>query len=72
MQRRERGLHAVALIRVVPRAPFALLQSVDPGQHLLLHVVDLVLQQVFEAVRLRRAAVPAAVVLRRTRGQTRG
>lgn len=65
VQRGERGLHFVALLAVVPGGAFGLLQRVDAGQHLLLHVVYLVLQQVFEAVGLHRA-VASTVLLRET------
>lgn len=67
MQRGERGLHSVPLLGLVPSGWFGLLQRVDPGQHLLLHVVYLVLQQIFQAVRLRGAVAPT-VLLQRTEG----
>lgn len=65
----ERGLHSVPLLGVVPGGWSALLYRVDPGQNLLLHVVYLVLQQIFQAVRLH-GAVPSTVLLHRTEGHT--
>ena len=58
----EGGLHFVPLVRVVPGSRLGLLQRVDPGQDLLLHVVDLVLQQVLQTVGLD-GVVPPAVLL---------
>lgn len=65
VQRGERGLHFVPLLAVVPGGAFGLLQRVDAGQNLLLHVIYLVLQQVFEAIGLRRV-VASTVLLRET------
>lgn len=64
VQRGERGLHFVPLLAVVAGAAAGLLERVDAGQNLLLHVVDLVLQQVFEAVGLHRV-VASAVLLKK-------
>ena len=62
VQSSERGLHFVPLVRVVPGCWLGVLQRVDPGQDLLLHVVDLVLQQVLQTVGLD-GVVPPAVLL---------
>lgn len=58
----ECGLHSVPLVAVVPGADFGLLQRVDPGQNLSLHVVDLVLQQILQAVGLDRAVATAVLL----------
>lgn len=58
----ECGLHSVPLVAVVPGAHFGLLQRVDPGQNLSLHVVDLVLQQILQAVGLDRAVATAVLL----------
>lgn len=59
MQRGEGGLHSAALLRLVAHPQLPLLDAVYPGQHLLLQVVDPALEQVFQAVRLRRLVTSA-------------
>jgi len=69
VQRGERGLHPVPLVGVVPGGGPGLLHAVDPGQNLLLHVVHLVLEEIFQAVG-RPGAVGPAVLLHGTQGHT--
>lgn len=59
MQRGEGGLHSAALLRLVAHPQFTLLDAVYPGQHLLLQVVDPALEQIFQAVCLRRLVTSA-------------
>lgn len=69
----QRGLHSVPLVRIVFLTRFGLLQGVDPGQHLLLHIINLVLKQVFQTIRLGRTVVSAVLLYNgtRTEEQTR-
>lgn len=62
MERREGGLHSPALLRLVAQPGLPLLDAVHAGQHLLLQVVDLTLEQVFEAVRLHRVVTSAELL----------
>lgn len=63
VQRGQCALDLHPLLRVVPGTSLALLQAVDPGEHLPLQVVDLALQQILEAVGLA-GGIEAAVLLR--------
>lgn len=58
----ERGLHSAALLRLVAQPWLPLLDAVDAGQHLLLQVVDLTLEEVFETVRLHGVVAPAELL----------
>lgn len=66
----QRGLHSVTLVSVVLLTRFGLLQRVDPGQDLLLHVIYLVLEQVLQTVGLHRAVVSAVLLFTGQEGQT--
>lgn len=59
MQGGEGGLHFAALLRLVAQPQLPLLDAVHPGQHLLLQIVDPALEQVLQAVRLRRLVTSA-------------
>lgn len=59
VQRGEGGLHSAALLRLVAHPQLPLLDAVYPGQHLLLQVVDPALEQIFQAVCLRRLVTSA-------------
>ena len=60
-----------SFLSVVFGAPFALLQSVHPRQHLPLQVIDLALQQILETVGLAGGIEPA-VLLRGCKGGVGG
>lgn len=51
-----------SFLGVVFGAPFALLQSVHPRQHLPLQVIDLALQQILETVGLAGGIEPAVLL----------
>lgn len=68
MQGGQGALDLDPLLCVVLGAPFALLQSVYPRQHLPLQVIDLALQQILEAVGLA-GRIEAAVLLRGHKGR---